>query len=233
MMHEDQSGDVVPRCPNCRAINLGGTTICHSCGINIPAYNHVLKERHARVVQAADDSVNPVVNTAVPQPIEPSVEFNHHIRWLVFTAFGAIVLIVLGGLGYSLYRESRRTTLDAEYKTAVACANRQDYICARDGLFKIIQEDDTRFAQAKELLSTVRYELANQYAESGQWQSAARELEEALAQAPGHKRSITLLRNVYDRWLNAASASGDLLTVLSVRRQRDSRFPPSPTERPR
>ncbi|MCL4299595.1 MAG: hypothetical protein KJ077_27915 [Anaerolineae bacterium] len=148
----------------------------------------------------------------------------HQLRLAVIVAGMMAVLVVTGTAWYTYQQHLRREWLATQYHIARTCLDNGDYLCARDGFVAILQVE-SNYSEASIHLDEARYELAQQYAQAGQWESAVTELDLLLKDYPADQRALKLLEETYDRWLLDAMGHGDWVTALKIKMQQEARFP--------
>ena len=142
---------------------------------------------------------------------------------LCVLVFGAILSVFT--FFYANRVRQTRDELQAQYDSSLACLKAQQYLCARDGFQKLLTSGED-FPDLADNLNLAQFGLAQQYFDSGQWESAVKELKILLQNDPGNKKAVGMLRTSYDRWIEQLGLEGKWIQRWMVRRERDSRFPP-------
>jgi Tfp pilus assembly protein PilF len=149
------------------------------------------------------------------------------LRTVLTIATVLAVFTVIGTLGYAYQQHLRREWLSSQYATALLCLNKQDYLCARNLLVAVLQEDP-HYEDALEHLKLIRYQLAQQYLLNQQWQDSLAELDALLQEFPNDASALALMKNVYDSWYVDALKQGNLLTAVEIQLQRKARLVDEP-----
>lgn len=227
-MSSDALTDKSLTCPNCRAINPPNTVVCRSCGIHLSAY----RESQARLIEHKRDSTadhEAQLEASTSEAIVSGLaRGRRQLALQLRIVFGAAaILLVVIAITIALYAQAqkqRREQLALQYQSAVSCMRRSDYLCARDGLAALLQEEPT-YPEAAPQLRDARYELAQQYLQAGQWQPALDELDTLLRDDPADVRALALTKDLFNRWYKDAVGRGDWVIALRVELQRKARFP--------
>jgi ribosomal protein L40E len=215
-------------CPSCHALNPPSALICKSCGIHLVQYRAAAprlvdaqKERARAQAQQLAGEISASVAAEVEQARR---RFRLQVRLLAGVAAVLAVVAVIAALYFGGQVRLRREQLRAEYEAAMACLDHGDYLCARDNLLDVLSEEGS-FPDARVKLKQARYGLAQQYARTGQWQAAVDELDALLGDSPGDSLALSLMKDVYDRWLADTLSRGDFLTAIMILIQSRTRFP--------
>jgi Tfp pilus assembly protein PilN len=208
-------------CENCHALNPVNAIICSGCGVNLEQYRANAHRFRKRQEESATVYIGQATTEASTIISNEVAQAKQKLRRQILILLGgaaliAVVIIVLG----AVYRQRLAT----EFNQAMTCLTNQDYRCARDG-FAAVLASVPDYPEAKKNLDEARYGVATQNAQSGQWQVAVNELNALLTDTPNNKAALSLLENIYRRWLADALSRGDWLTALQLQLQILARFP--------
>jgi ribosomal protein L40E len=224
-------------CPNCRALNPASAVVCRSCGVNLRLYQQALphlREREAEQSRQHQDQLAESAAAAIALEGARSRERSRRQLSGLGVALLLLAGLVIGGAAFLRFSQAqRRDRLATDFAAATNCLQTQDYPCAVER-FAALLDDEPDYPGAWAGLAEARLGLAGQLATAGQWEAAASELEMLLEANPANSAALAALRDVYDRWIQDALGRGDFIKALSLRLQRDARFPdeplaPSPT----
>lgn len=220
-------------CPNCRALNAPGALVCTSCGINLAGYRTALPRiealKHERASAQQEQIREDTTALLAEERGRAATRLKTQIKIALSVAAGLAVLILIMSAIYARQQQLRRVRLAAQYEQATGCLSRQDYLCARDTLEALLQEE-ANYPEAQARLSEARLGLAGQYFSTGQWQAAVDELDILLEANPGDAQALALLQQTYDRWILDAWSRGDIIQVFRLQLQRRALFDESETE---
>lgn len=217
-------------CPSCGALNAPHAKVCASCGVHMDDYRSALprleqiKESHTafHLERLEDEKA-----LQIQSDVEKSrMAFR---RLLIYLFVGILVVGLLVSGGAFLYANRVKQTQDearAYYEESLACLQSEKYLCARDG-FRALLATGVNLPDINEYLNQAQFGLAQQYFDSGQWESAVNELSELLQRDPGNQKAIDLLKLSYDNWIDQLGLEGHWFQRWMVHRERDARFPPT------
>ena len=217
-------------CANCRALNPPQATICVSCGVHLETFRAAaprLRELQESDGEAHARRLTDEASSRVAREVASGKRLLGLQLWVLLAATGVLAIVVVLGAAYFANRARlRQERLANEYQEAQACLQAQDYLCARNKFENLLFEEP-EYPGVRENFIEAHYGLAQQYTRSGKWKAAIGELDALLELIPGDEDALSLMKKVYDRWIDDAISRGNLITAWSIRRQRDARFPPN------
>ncbi len=223
-------GHAVPNfvCPNCRALNQPNIRVCISCGADQVVFRaaqaqlQTLQADHAHTHEAE-------LQATASETVEYGVaegrrKFASQFRWLLAMAAVCAILIVAGTAYHGYQLQLRRERLGVAFIEAKLCLQRAAFVCARDG-FAVLVAEEPDYPQAQQSLRDARLGLAREHVLAARWEAAIVELDAVIEHDPHDEQARVTMKDVYDRWYKDALGRGEFITALSVKLQRDARFP--------
>jgi tetratricopeptide (TPR) repeat protein len=216
-------------CPNCQALNTPHAIICTSCGVNIEEFRAALprlKQMKANSAIWHREQLEDEKTSKIQDDVKKSkLGFYRLILFLFLGVVLVGVVLIMGTIFYANHVKQTRAELQSQYDSSIACLQAEQYLCARDGFQKLLASGED-FPDLEKNLNLSQFGLAQQYFNSGQWESAVRELKTLLQNDPGNQKAVDMLKASYDHWIEQLGLEGKWFQKWVVHRERDARFPP-------
>lgn len=197
------SEDLIIRiCPNCGARNAPNTTICMSCGVNIPMFQSAQEEMQKRQRDKTDShrkELEETTATAISKQKE-QVKKQHKLQLRVlFVIAGLVAIAIIAGVALYAYQlRLYRERIANDYDRALTCLKSADFLCARDGFAALLAVEPV-YRDASQKLNEARLGLANQYANLEQWQLANDEINAILSASSKDPQALAMQKSINDR----------------------------------
>lgn len=208
------------QCSNCGEFNDIDANRCAQCGY---LFDDLLHERSNTVSREAQiRRAHEVFLAESPSLLRRSALRSQRSRRLV-TILGicAILLIAMAFVWRRFQALQWEQQLESRYQAALACYQRQDYLCARDILLELFELIEARdYPKAVDLLLAARWESAQRYITEGKLEHATAELVLLLPYAVERPEIRATLARTYNLRIQSAQSGGNFEEFVKLNLER-------------
>jgi len=223
-MKTNPADEIGIACPRCGTFNPIDSVVCAHCAALLdiqsePSKSPPQSDRATRMNQARMQ-VSSQAHTLLGHQQKRS---QMALKLVQYLGVAILIVLVILGIWNRIQVMRWEGQIAGLYEKAMRCVEEQDFLCARDTLLTVIDEAPN-YPGATDQLTTVRWNLAQQYITEKQWEKAAAELEILMEYSASRPEVRIALQHTYDQRIRQAQERGDLGEALRLSLDRVLKF---------